>query len=76
MSTNLSGTTVTTVIFEGNKLICLNAGDSRAIKVRIPDPKNLSVYEATQLTYDHKPESHTEKVRIKKAGGRIQAFKD
>ena len=33
--TNLSGTTVVIVIFEGTKVICLNAGDSRAIKVSL-----------------------------------------
>ena len=30
---NLSGSTVCTVIFNGTKVFCANAGDSRAIKV-------------------------------------------
>ena len=30
---NLSGSTVCTVIFNGTKVLCANAGDSRAIKV-------------------------------------------
>ena len=33
--TNLSGSTVTLVLFQGNKIICMNAGDSRAIKVAL-----------------------------------------
>jgi serine/threonine protein phosphatase PrpC len=32
---NLSGSTVCTVIFNGTKVYCANAGDSRAIKVAI-----------------------------------------
>jgi serine/threonine protein phosphatase PrpC len=35
VETNLSGTTVVVVLFEGTKLICLNCGDSRAIKVSL-----------------------------------------
>jgi serine/threonine protein phosphatase PrpC len=37
VNTNLSGTTVVVVLFEGNKLICLNTGDSRAIKVSLTE---------------------------------------
>ena len=33
IDTSLSGTTVSLVLFEGNKLTTLNAGDSRAVKV-------------------------------------------
>ncbi len=32
---SLSGSTVTMVLFEGNKVVTLNAGDSRAIKVSV-----------------------------------------
>jgi|TARA_B110000285_G_C15015979_1_gene559081 serine/threonine protein phosphatase PrpC len=31
----LSGSTVCTVLFDGNRVHCANAGDSRAIKVQI-----------------------------------------
>ena len=30
---NLSGSTVCTILFDGNRLHCANLGDSRAIKV-------------------------------------------
>jgi serine/threonine protein phosphatase PrpC len=33
----LSGSTVTLVLFEGNKVVTLNAGDSRAIKVAMKE---------------------------------------
>lgn len=33
---NLSGSTVCTVLFNGTKVYCGNAGDSRAIKVAFP----------------------------------------
>jgi serine/threonine protein phosphatase PrpC len=37
---NLSGSTVCTVIFNGTRVYCANAGDSRAIKVAIPNIEN------------------------------------
>ena len=65
------------VIFEGNKLICLNAGDSRAIKASLKQSSyGKTTCEATALTIDHKPELEAERDRILKKGGRIQAFKD
>lgn len=73
---NLSGSTVTMVIFEGNKVITLNAGDSRAIKVSVFKRGEKTHVEATALTIDHKPELSEEKQRILNAGGRIKAFKD
>ncbi len=73
---NLSGSTVTMVLFEGNRVITLNAGDSRAIKVSLSKRGEKTHVEATPLTIDHKPELAEEKQRILSAGGRIQAFKD
>lgn len=58
---NLSGSTVTMVIFEGNKVITLNAGDSRAIKVSLSKRGDKTQVEATALTFDHKPELPEEK---------------
>jgi serine/threonine protein phosphatase PrpC len=77
VETSLSGTTVSLVIFEGNKLITLNAGDSRAVKVSLvaEDDQNLRI-EVKALTIDHKPDLPEEEERINKAGGRIAAFKD
>ena len=76
VDTHLSGTTVVVVIFEGNKLICLNAGDSRAIKASVKVKNGAASTEATELTTDHKPELAKERERILKAGGRIKAFTD
>jgi serine/threonine protein phosphatase PrpC len=77
VETNLSGTTVVVVIFEGTKVICLNAGDSRAIKVSLNEQSYGQLYpEATALSEDHKPELDVERDRILMTGGRIQAFKD
>lgn len=49
---------------EGPRLICANAGDSRAILSR-----NGTV---VALSEDHKPENDVELARIKKAGGFVQ----
>ena len=77
VETNLSGTTVVVVIFEGTKLICLNCGDSRAIKVSLNEASYGQISaEATALSIDHKPEIEAETVRIHQAGGRIEAFND
>lgn len=73
---SLSGSTVTMVIFEGNKVISLNAGDSRAIKVSISKRDDVTDIEATALTNDHKPDLPEERQRIVEAGGKIRAFKD
>jgi len=88
---NLSGSTVCTVIFNGTKVYCANAGDSRAIKVAIhpAEPGSLSrksnilclnllepMIEATALNRDHKPELKDEAERILKRGGRIDSFRD
>lgn len=70
--TNLSGSTVTLVLFQGNKITSINAGDSRAIKVAIVANK----VKVTQLTNDHKPDLIEEKQRIINSGGRIDSYKD
>ena len=49
---NLSGTTVSTLLFHGNKIYSANSGDSRAIIVE-KKKENLAV---RQLTVDHKPD--------------------
>lgn len=66
--TRLSGTTSILVICVGENLICANAGDSRAMMSSKTGIKNLS--------YDHKPEKHEEKVRILKAGGKVHPTKE
>ena len=44
------------VLFEGNKVTTLNAGDSRAIKISVVKRGDKNLIEATALTLDHKPE--------------------
>lgn len=67
VDTNLSGTTVVVVIFEGNKVICLNSGDSRAIKVSLNEQSYGQLQtETTALSQDHKPELEEERARILK----------
>jgi len=79
---NLSGSTVCTVLFNGTKVYCANAGDSRAIKVAIHPVEAGSLgrkkpaIEATALNRDHKPELKDEADRILKKGGRIDSFRD
>lgn len=71
---SLSGSTCCTVIFNGTKILCGNAGDSRAIKVGFPESRAFLDVEA--LNIDHKPDLPEETERILKAGGRIDAFRD
>ena len=81
----LSGSTVCTVYFEGTRIMCANAGDSRAIKVSIINNDSLLgesridddyTLEAQALSEDHKPELEMEAKRIKEMGGRIDSFHD
>ena len=64
------------LLFEGNKVTTLNAGDSRAIKISVVKHGDKHQIEAAALTIDHKPELPEESKRILAANGRIQAFKD
>lgn len=71
-----SGSTCVIVFQVSNKLICANAGDSRAFLVKDyyhyqekkgSDP--FSFFESEYLSRDHKPECPDEKERIEKMGG-------
>jgi serine/threonine protein phosphatase PrpC len=67
---NFSGATCVIVLFVDDKIICANAGDSRAI---------LVVGESTgdkiiPLSRDHKPEIKEESNRINKSGGRVERY--
>ncbi len=64
-----SGTTCTTLLLNGTKIVTSNSGDSRSIVVHKGG-------RATALSRDHKPSDADEKVRILAKGGRIEAFKD
>ena len=73
---HFSGTTCVLVFKIGQKIICSNVGDSRAILVK----KNTNLnnnncndnkYEFVQLSYDHKPNNKEERERIEKLGGEV-----
>jgi len=60
----MAGSTAITVMMQGSKLWCANAGDSRCI---------ASVAgEAKALSYDHKPVDPKERARIEGAGGFVE----
>ena len=74
---HFSGTTYILVFKLGQKIICSNVGDSRAILVKIKnnlnnnkDSNNFN-YEFIELSQDHKPENKQERERIEKAGGEV-----
>ena len=60
-----SGSTGVIVLIVGDRIICANVGDSRAILSRKRKPICLS--------RDHKPSDPDEKLRIEEAGGRVLA---
>eukprot|EP00924_Labyrinthula_sp_SR-Ha-C_P002904 maker-scaffold_13-snap-gene-10.1-mRNA-1 protein AED:0.27 eAED:0.27 QI:0/0/0/1/0/0/2/0/229 len=61
-----AGSTANCVAIQGNKLICANIGDSRAVLYR--DGR------AVALSTDHKPDVPQEKARIEQAGGQISSL--
>jgi len=78
---HFSGTTCVLVFKIGQKIICSNVGDSRAVlinknKTDISSTKDLnqidnSNYEFIELSHDHKPENKEERERIEKLGGEV-----
>lgn len=71
---NFSGSTAVIVIIVGDKIICANAGDSRAILVsEIQNEKENSII---PLSRDHKPDLIEETKRIIKCGGRVDRYSD
>jgi len=59
------------LLIDGNRIVSANAGDSRALLASYN--KGWSF---TPLSEDHKPDCPQETLRIKKQGGRIEAFSD
>jgi len=85
-----SGSTIVTVMVNGNKLVSANSGDSRAVigslkdkdySLKLEESKALCVEEndrqwvAIPITRDHKPDDPIEKQRILDRGGRIDSYK-
>lgn len=71
IDTQLSGTTACTVLIVGDKLLCANVGDSRAIVGRYTN----QTLQANSLSHDHKPNVPEEAHRIFKQNGRIGQIK-
>lgn len=59
-----AGCTATVVLLTDSKIICANAGDSRAILCE----KGQTI----ELSKDHKPTSPEEKKRVVNAGGEVE----
>ena len=66
---NFSGTTCVMVMQIGEKILCANVGDSRAIMVK----ENNKII---QLSIDQKPDDPEEKKRIEENGGEISQFEE
>lgn len=69
INAELSGTTCVMVFQIGNKIICANVGDSRAIMVK----KNNVI---VPLSIDQKPNNPYEKKRIEASGGEVRQYVD
>lgn len=74
----LSGSTCVTLIYTPEKLLCANAGDSRAVLGRcVNGGKQTSklAWVSHDLSRDHKPSEKDEAERIIKRRGRIEPFR-
>ena len=69
---SLSGSTCTSLIINLEKIICANLGDSRAVLARYEN----GIYNAFNLSNDHKPNLTSEMKRILINGGRIEPYYD
>lgn len=71
----ISGITLSAAFLRGDELYVGNAGDCRAVIGRLKGKKGSGVYEAIDLTVDHRPDRPDEKSRIEKCGGRVEPVK-
>ena len=65
----LSGSTITSVLFDSKRIYCANAGDSRAVLYTQSKKGGIKV---TALSDDHKPGLPKERARIEKMNGRVE----
>jgi len=72
IDTHFSGSTCVTLIYTPEKLLCANAGDSRAVLGRCVN----GAWASHDLSRDHKPSEKDEAERIIKRRGRIEPFRD
>ena len=77
-NSNFSGSTCIIVFQVGDKLICANVGDSRAILINSykKDDQKLTSPKIYELSHDQKPELPEEKKRIYKMGGVVDQMLD
>ena len=66
---HLSGSAITSVLFDSKRIYCANAGDSRAVLYTQSKKGGIKV---TPLSEDHKPGLPKEKARIDKMNGRVE----
>lgn len=79
IDTHFSGSTCVTLIYTPEKLICANAGDSRAVLGRCVNGcmfNNYLGWMSHDLSRDHKPSDEDEAERIIRRRGRIEPFRD
>jgi hypothetical protein len=70
--TNFSGTTLCLNVLIGDKTVCANVGDSRAIAIQNSENSiGRQVYRVKEISIDHKAETPEEKERIEKMGGEV-----
>ena len=69
---NFSGTTCVMVMQIGEKILCANVGDSRAILVK----EYLGIYKIIPLSIEQKPDDPEESKRIIENGGEICQFEE
>lgn len=65
---NVSGTTACVLLVDDQTITVANTGDSRAILVSEPEPKD---FRSVALSNDHKPDRLDERERVAKAGGTV-----
>ena len=71
----ISGITLAAAFLRGDELYVGNAGDCRAVIGRLKGKRGSGVYDAIDLTVDHRPDRPDEKNRIEKCGGRVEPVK-
>lgn len=73
MDIRFSGSTCVSMMTLGQKLFCINVGDSRGIIVKLPGGDRVI---AQAISRDQKPSQPDEANRIVASGGRIDSFRD
>ena len=69
---DLTGTTACALLFNGEKLLIMNVGDSRAVVGYMKSMDSKEYYRVEALTRDHKPTIPTEQARIEASGGVVR----